>query len=88
MADTGRPLGPCNLLTLQEAIAELGMRHHDARARILERGLVRLVAGRRRIIAGELVEAIKASPTEGNARPAARRATEGRGLMDLPMARL
>lgn len=91
MADVGRPLGPCNLLTLAEAIRELGVRHADGRAWLIEHGLVRLVAGRRRVIAGELIEAIQASPLEGDGKAAAAKARgslPSGGLLDQPMARL
>lgn len=91
MAEMGRPLGPCNLLTLGEAIRELGVRHSDGRAWLIEHGLVRLVAGRRRVIAGELIEAIQASPLEGDGKAAASKAKAGAisgGLLDQPMARL
>lgn len=56
---TRRPtgLGPCDLLTVPQACAVLGMAESDARALLQERGLVRLYAGRPRVVAGELVAA-------------------------------
>ena len=58
-----RPLGPCNLLTVAEAIAELRMEEGEARAFLEEHDLVHHPGRRRRgsgrIIAGDLVEAIR-----------------------------
>lgn len=53
-----RPLGPCNILTVEEAARELGMRDADALAWLESRGLIRMVRGRRRVVAGQLVAAM------------------------------
>lgn len=59
-----RELGPCNVLTISEAVAELGMCEADGREWLEAKGLVnhpgraRRTSGR--VIAADLVEAIKA----------------------------
>jgi len=82
--DARRPLGPCSLLTVGEAIAELGMTDRVARQWLRDQDLICLVAGRRRVVAGDLVDAIRDASREGSPpKRARRRATS---LRDLPQA--
>lgn len=60
-----RGLGPCDVLTVPEAIAVLGMREPDAKRWLAEHSLVREVAGRPRVIAGDLTEAIRDAGRKG-----------------------
>ena len=67
-----RGLGPCDVLTVPEAIAVLGMREPDAKRWLAEHELIREVAGRQRVIAGDLTEAIRNAGRKGpNARAVA-----------------
>jgi len=84
--DTRRPLGPCSILTVDEAVTELGMTDQVARRWLQEQGLVHLVAGRRRVIAGDLVEAIRCASREGQ--PLKRSGRGARSLRDLPQAEI
>jgi len=52
-----RGLGPCDLLTVAEALAVLGLSDTDGRQLLRERGLVRNFLGRPRVVAGDLVRA-------------------------------
>jgi len=52
-----RGLGPCDRLTVDEALAWLGMGDADGRLFLRERGLIKFYKGRRRILAGELAAA-------------------------------
>jgi hypothetical protein len=54
---TERGLGPCDLLTIEQACRVLRMSDRDGRAFLEQRRLVKLYAGRPRIVAGELVRA-------------------------------
>lgn len=54
---TERGLGPCDLLTLEQACRVLRMSDAAGRTFLEARGLVRHFAGRPRIVAGELVRA-------------------------------
>jgi hypothetical protein len=67
-----RVLGPCNILTVREAVQELAMRHSVARAWMDAHGLIHLVAGRRRVIAGELAEAVRMEGADRQERPSRR----------------
>lgn len=63
-----RPLGPSNLLTVDEAVAELGIRQMDGKKWLADRSLIHVIEGRRKVIAGELAaavakEGIPAAPT-------------------------
>ena len=62
---SNRPLGPANILTVSEAVAELGMGEKEGRAFLVEHDLVhhpgRPRRGSGRVIAGELVEAVRRS---------------------------
>jgi hypothetical protein len=58
-------LGPCDVITVPEAVAILGMREPDARRWLAEHDLVHDVAGRERVIAGDLVEAIRGTGKKG-----------------------
>lgn len=58
-------LGPCDVLTMAEAIAMLGMREPDARRWLANHSLVHDVAGRERVIAGDLAEAIRGTGKTG-----------------------
>jgi len=70
-----RPLGPCNVLTVAEAVAELGMGDKEGRAFLAEHDLVhhpgRHRRGSGRVIAGDLIEAIRRC---GSPRPVRRTA--------------
>ena len=61
----GRLLGPCNVLTVPEAIAELGMNKEDGRAWLASRNLIkhpgRERRGSGRVLASELAEAVAAT---------------------------
>jgi len=59
------PIGPANILTESEALAELGMNDDDARTWLRDRGLIHLVRGRKRVIAGDLADAIRSEQREG-----------------------
>lgn len=61
MADGGRPtgLGTGDVLTPSEAARALRMREADALEWLRTRGLVRHVAGRERIIWGDVLSAIR-----------------------------
>ena len=83
MPSDRRAIGPCNILTVREAVRELGIRHADAIRWLEDRKLIRRVAGRRRVIAGDLAEAIRALAIDGPAEP---RPRETRSLLDLPLA--
>jgi len=52
-----RGLGPCDRLTVDEALAWLGMGDADGRLFLRERGLIKYYKGRRRVLAGELAAA-------------------------------
>jgi hypothetical protein len=58
-------LGPCDVITVPEAVAMLGMREPDARRWLADHDLVHDVAGRERVIAGDLVEAIRGTGKRG-----------------------
>jgi len=51
--------GACDLVTVAEAVAILGLRAEDARAWLRAKGLVHDVEGRRRVVVGDLVEAVR-----------------------------
>lgn len=57
--DRPRGLGPCDVLTEAEAVAVLAMREADGKRWLRDRGLVHDVDGRGRVIAGDLVAAIR-----------------------------
>ena len=57
-------LGPCDLLTVAEAVRALRIREADARRWIRERGLVRRVEGRDLVVWGEVVRAISGAVEE------------------------
>lgn len=67
--ESRRPLGPANILTVTEAIAELGLRADDARRWLDERGLIRFIAGRRRVVAGDLADAVRGASADQEAAP-------------------
>jgi len=54
-----RPLSPADLLTIEEAVAELGMRRAAAVTWMKKHGIIRQVAGRQRVIWGDVLAAIK-----------------------------
>lgn len=72
-----RGLGPCDVLTVPEAVALLGMREPDARRWLAEHDLIHEVAGRQRVIAGDLTEAIRSAGRKG---PSARKVAPVRRL--------
>jgi hypothetical protein len=82
--DARRPLGTCSLLTVGEAIAELAMTDQVARQWLRDQGLICLVASRRRVVAGDLVDAIRNASREG--RPPKRARRRALSLRDLPQA--
>jgi len=82
--DARRPLGPCSLLTVGEAIAELAMTDRVARRWLQDQGLIHLVEGRRRVVAGDLVDAIRDASREG--RPPKRAKRRPASLRNLPQA--
>lgn len=88
-----RPISDANVLSVDEAIAELGMRDSEARRWLREQGLIHLLpGGARRVLARELADAVAACPVEGDGRKGARMFRRGgaddRVLLDLPMAKL
>lgn len=64
---SARPVGvgPCDVLTVPEAVAMLGMREPEARGWLADHDLVHDVAGRERVIAGDLAEAIRGTGKKG-----------------------
>jgi hypothetical protein len=54
-----RGLGPCDVLTVEEAVAVIGIRRADALRWMEGLGVIHDVAGRKRVVAGDLVEAIR-----------------------------
>jgi hypothetical protein len=68
---TPRGLGPCDLLTVEQACRVLRMNDREGRAFLVARGLVKHFAGRPRVVAGELVRAFDEADQEEPARPAA-----------------
>lgn len=64
---TPRGLGPCDLLTLEQACRVLRMNDADGRAFLAARGLVKHFAGRPRVVAGELVQASDEAQVEAPA---------------------
>lgn len=62
-AERLRGLGPCDLLTIAEAVRVLGIREREGRALLVRRGLVRHYAGRPRVLVGDLVAATDESIT-------------------------
>lgn len=54
-----RPLSPASVLTVREAVRELKLRRDDGIAWLNEHGLVRDVAGRQRVIWGDVLDAIR-----------------------------
>ena len=52
-------LGPCDVLTVEEAVAVIGIRRADALRWMDGLGVIHDVAGRKRVVAGDLVEAIR-----------------------------
>ena len=66
-----RPLGREDVLTIAEAARELKLRDADARAWLTQRLLIKDVAGRGRVIWGDVLDALRG--TYGD--PFARRAT-------------
>jgi len=79
-----RALGPCSILTVGEAVAELGMRDADAIAWLREHDLICMVAGRRRVVAGDLADAVRGAPSPSS-KPAKPRKRK-RSLKDMPQA--
>lgn len=77
--DKPRGLGPCDILTVAEAVSVLAMRETDGRLWLRERRLVHDVAGRERVICGDLVEAIRL----GGRRPPSSRAVSA--IRPLPL---
>lgn len=80
-----RAIGPCNILTVREAVRELGIRHADAVRWLEARNLIHLVAGRKRVIAGDLADAIRALAVQVTPAQPLR---ETRSLLDLPLAEI
>jgi hypothetical protein len=66
--DKPRGLGPCDVLTVTEAVAVLAMRDADGRAWLRARGLIHDVDGRERVICGDLVEMIRSVGRRSTAR--------------------
>jgi hypothetical protein len=85
MSSERRAIGPCNILTVHEAVRELGIRHMDAVRWLEARKLIHMVAGRRRVIAGDLIEAIRSLTVDG---PVESRKQVTRSLLDLPLAEI
>jgi len=77
-----RGLGPCDVLTVEEAVAVIGIRRADAMRWMAGLDLIHDVAGRRRVIAGDLVQAIRGNG--GNVRE--RDARVARPAMKLPLS--
>ncbi len=77
-----RGLGPCDVLTVEEAVAVIGIRRSDALRWMAGLELIHDVAGRRRVIAGDLAEAIRGNG--GKVRD--RDARVARPVMKLPLS--
>ena len=80
-----RAIGPCNILTVREAVWELGIRHADAIRWMEARKLIHLVAGRKRVIAGDLAYAIRSLAAQAAPEPCPRGV---KSLLDLPLAEI
>ena len=67
LRDRGAPrgLGPCDLLTIEQAARVLKMGDADAETFLERRKLIRRYGDRRRVVAGELVAAHDAALREG-----------------------
>lgn len=59
-----RGLGPCDLLTIQEACRVLRINDHEGRAWLQDRGLIRRFCGRPRVKADELCAAYDGAALE------------------------
>ena len=77
-----RGLGPCDVLTVEEAVAVIGIRRSDALRWMAGLEIIHEVAGRRRVIAGDLAEAIRGNG--GKVRE--RDARVARPVMKLPFS--
>jgi hypothetical protein len=66
-------LGPGDLLTVSEAARAMRMREAEARSWLRGEGLVRHLAGRERVIWGDVLARLRAVDLEGEARQEDRR---------------
>ena len=84
-AELPRGLGPCDRLTVEQALRWLGMGDADGRRFLRDRDLIRRYSGRPRVIVGELVAAHDDAWDE---RQKARAAARGPSRTSLPRAKL
>lgn len=81
-ADTRpRGLGPCDVLTVEEAARALRMREADARAWLRAKGFIREIGGRERVPWGEVYRAIAGGETTAEPEPPAPKGRAGGGRL-------